>query len=140
LRGSGGQTHGLTALERQIFENIGAGQTRKEVAFDVGIAVVTVRFLQARAIKRLLRYLRPAGSGMQVLASIGSNTRPARRRGGRRSLASNPRAGRIMSEEGPAQPRQGAERRLRPNENGRKWRPDDQTPMTGNFAQLEWRL
>jgi DNA-binding NarL/FixJ family response regulator len=49
----GGPT--LTARERQVVALLAGGRTRKEVAFELGIAHSTVRVLNARAVKKLER-------------------------------------------------------------------------------------
>ena len=45
----------LTARERQVVSMLGDGQTRKEVAFALGIADSTVRVLNSRAMKKVER-------------------------------------------------------------------------------------
>jgi hypothetical protein len=62
----------LTPRERQILECVLGGRTRKEVAFDLGIATPTVRVLYSRAMKKLGRArtpLRSAPLGRVPLAS-----------------------------------------------------------------------
>jgi DNA-binding NarL/FixJ family response regulator len=45
----------FTPRERQIVDSVRAGQTHKEIAFDLGISDATVRVLYARAMKKLGR-------------------------------------------------------------------------------------
>jgi RNA polymerase sigma factor (sigma-70 family) len=45
----------LTPRERQIVDSVRAGQTHKEIAFDLGISDATVRVLYARAMRKLGR-------------------------------------------------------------------------------------
>lgn len=45
----------LSPRERQIVDQVRAGQTHKEIAFDLGISDATVRVLYARAMKKLGR-------------------------------------------------------------------------------------
>lgn len=45
----------LSPRERQILDLITAGQSQKEVAFDLGVSDATVRVLYSRAMKKLGR-------------------------------------------------------------------------------------
>jgi DNA-binding NarL/FixJ family response regulator len=49
----------LSPRERQIVTLIIDGKTRKEVAFDLGIAASTVRVLYSRAMQKLSNQRRP---------------------------------------------------------------------------------
>jgi FixJ family two-component response regulator len=50
---NGERTLAMTARERQVFEMIRAGQTNKEVAFELGIEATTVRVLRGRAMRKV---------------------------------------------------------------------------------------
>ena len=52
-------TQRLSARERQVMTLIIDGKTRKQVAFDLGIADSTVRVLYARAMQKLSSRARP---------------------------------------------------------------------------------
>ncbi len=45
----------LSPRERQILDAVLAGQTHKEVAFDLGVSNATVRVLYSRAMRKLGR-------------------------------------------------------------------------------------
>ena len=51
----------LSPRERQILDAVLAGRTRKEVAFDLGVANATVRVLYSRAMHKLGRARRGRG-------------------------------------------------------------------------------
>lgn len=53
--GGGHARRPLTPRERQIVELVTSGRSRKEAAFELGIADVTVRVLYARAMHKLGR-------------------------------------------------------------------------------------
>ena len=55
----GSPTQRLSPRERQIMTLIIDGRTRKEVAFDLGIADSTVRVLYSRAMQKLSNRHRP---------------------------------------------------------------------------------
>lgn len=52
---SRGPLPALSPRERQIVDSVRAGQTHKEIAFDLGLSDATVRVLYARAMKKLGR-------------------------------------------------------------------------------------
>ena len=59
-----GPSRPLTPRERQIVEGVLGGRTRKEVAYDLGIATPTVRVLYSRAMKKLGRARTPSRTAL----------------------------------------------------------------------------
>jgi len=57
--GEASTTQRLSPRERQVMTLIMDGKTRKQVAFDLGIADSTVRVLYARAMQKLSNRARP---------------------------------------------------------------------------------
>lgn len=66
----------LTPRERQILESVLGGRTRKEVAYDLGIATPTVRVLYSRAMKKLGRARAPLRALRQTPPQAPSQTPP----------------------------------------------------------------